>query len=1173
MVLSTLGGAKKRTADLYSAASNGDLKGARMALEKGADINKLNPESSETALHAAAANDDLQMVDLLLAAGATVNLLRGDGRTALMQAAEFADELVIDRLLAAGADINLIQQETGLGAFAFALNRLRMDIARHLLACGAKPVYGNIETLPLAVVEHGDLEFIKVIEARGGVVVPEDKKGRVAFVAARNLDGEVLDYVLAHGAVVNHGNDFNYTPILLAVLNNHVELVERYLARGDDPDVLDIDRETALSLAIENEHFEIVRILRAHGAQRRDYPGLTDEQAMLQAAQDGALGTILKLRDAGVSINVVDEKGNTPLMRATRAGHLGVVRSLFHLGADIDRRNQSGDSATTIANELGDQNLIATMKEFVAEDAVPEMMRHLGLGGIYDVGGMLFGRLSHPFKQNPPYGDSSEEETDDEPSLEGKLRLLQIQLENGLVAERLGEKGVEEVESLIAQLRARPDVAEGAHEKIDELIETLRQINFAHYADEAVDEDELQDGETDTQSPLFEAIESGDIQAIKRCLQGGEDPNEVDEVGNTPLSAAVSSGATEIVALLISEGAQANEELPDGNSLLEEAIENWAHEDDVEIKRHRREIIEILLRTAPSEDSSSLMQVVFLTAAGGQPDIIEIFRKQGITVDPDFSVQSDVPLLYFLVSAGDQSFELVKGMLALGANPDCRNRGGLPVVSMAIRGGALEIADALLDAGADVMARNNAGALPYDLAVIYGHIEFAQNLIVRMNTVVREVDHQDEEGRTALMRAVMNVDASAVQRLLAAGVDATRRDMRGHSPLSYAVCNDLDDIIAILRKAGLEQMEVDPKDGKLAILRAAANGAVGTVLDLLDSGVPVDTVDEDGLVVNVGNTALLAAEVHPGLIQLLVKRGADVNHRNNAGDTAYMIAAASNRELIKQTLVTLGSQVENSDEEAHDELFEASENEGDDAEAAAEAAADADLFDAVQFGDAKQVRQLIRNGADINVTKDDGVSALSFAMMKLSDKAMSRRQRRDSEQIINDLLEQRPVIRTETYSPLHVAATFKRVDLLNRILRLGVDVNQTSQGDASALLLSLLKPGDESMNVDDSCAESLLDAGCDPTLRHESGAIALHAAALSGCVSIIKRLLEMRPMDVDAVDNEGNTPLICAAQTGQADAAKLLLERGANRALCDKDGKTAMDYALEAVYPEVAALL
>ena len=753
MVFSILGGARKRAADLYSAASNGDLKGARKALEMGADINKLDPRFSETALHAAAANDDLQMVDFLLAAGATVNLPRGDGRTALMQAAEFASKLVIDHLLVAGADINLVQEETGLGVFAFALNRLQMDIARHLLACGAKPVYGNIETLPLAVVEHGDLEFIKAIEARGGSVVPEDMKGRVAFVAARNPDGEVLDYVLAHGADVNHDNDFNYTPLLLAVLNNHVELVKRYLARGDDPDALDIDRETALSLAIENEYHEIVRILRTHGAQRRDYPGLTDEQNMLQAAQDGALGTILKLRDAGVSLNVEDGEGNTPLMRATRAGHLGVVRSLYHLGADIDHRNPSGASATSIANELDDRNLIATMKEFVAEDAIPEEMRGLPLAGLYDMGGMMFGRLSHPFKENPPYGDSSEEETNDVPSLVEKLKMLRELIENAHVAERLGEQGVEKIESMIAQLGARPDVPEEDHKKIDELIEALRQITLSQLADE-VDDD--------------------------------------------------------------------------------------ADESLVEIEE--------------------------------------------------------------------------------------------------------EMSD----------------------------------------------DHFEESGN--------------------------------------------------------------------------------------------EDEDEDAVV-------------------------------------------------------------------------------------------DADLLDAVRYGDSRRIRQLIRNGTDVNATNSDGVSALSFAMMKFSNKAMSRRQRRDNEQIINDLLDQHPVIGTGTYSPLHVAVAFKRVDLLSRILRLGADANQTTDGGTSALLLSLLNPGDGSTTTDESCAEYLLDSGCDPTLRHESGVIALHVAALNGCVSIIKRLLDMRPMDVDTVDAEGNTPLICAAQMGQADAAKLLLDRGADRSLCDKDGKTAKDHALEGSHTEVAALL
>jgi len=78
-----------------------------------------------------------------------------------------------------------------------------------------------------------------------------------------------------------------------------------------------------------------------------------------------------------------------------------VVRSLYHLGADIDHRNHAGQSATALAAEINDANFVATMKEFVAEDTIPEGMRGFPLGGIFELGDTLVGRLSIPAKIRP----------------------------------------------------------------------------------------------------------------------------------------------------------------------------------------------------------------------------------------------------------------------------------------------------------------------------------------------------------------------------------------------------------------------------------------------------------------------------------------------------------------------------------------------------------------------------------------------------------------------------------------------------------------------------------------------------------------------------------------------------------------------------------------------------
>lgn len=57
------------------------------------------------------------------------------------------------------------------------------------------------------------------------------------------------------------------------------------------------------------------------------------------------------------------------------------------------------------------------------------------------------------------------------------------------------------------------------------------------------------------------------------------------------------------------------------------------------------------------------------------------------------------------------------------------------------------------------------------------------------------------------------------------------------------------------------------------------------------------------------------------------------------------------------------------------------------------------------------------------------------------------------------------------------------------------------------------------------------------------------------------RVLLLHGADVDALDEHGQTALMIAAQHGEFECVRLLLEAGADRALKDKRGKTALDHA------------
>ena len=77
---------------------------------------------------------------------------------------------------------------------------------------------------------------------------------------------------------------------------------------------------------------------------------------------------------------------------------------------------------------------------------------------------------------------------------------------------------------------------------------------------------------------------------------------------------------------------------------------------------------------------------------------------------------------------------------------------------------------------------------------------------------------------------------------------------------------------------------------------------------------------------------------------------------------------------------------------------------------------------------------------------------------------------------------------------------------------------------------------------------------------------ALHAAASGGNEDVINFLLEQR-MDINALTPDGWTPLFIAARDGQAEAAKLLVYRGADLNLQTDLGSSALVMAVTQPYP------
>ena len=163
------------------------------------------------------------------------------------------------------------------------------------------------------------------------------------------------------------------------------------------------------------------------------------------------------------------------------------------------------------------------------------------------------------------------------------------------------------------------------------------------------------------------------------------------------------------------------------------------------------------------------------------------------------------------------------------------------------------------------------------------------------------------------------------------------------------------------------------------------------------------------------------------------------------------------------------------------------------------------VADAAERGDKAAVRELLKDGADVNAAQGDGMSALHWAA-----------ERGDAE-LAEILLYAGANVTAQTrigqYTPLHIAG---------------------KNGSAAV-------------------AKTLLKAGANVNARTStSGVTPLHLAASSGSAEMINALIDAKA-DVNAKENEaGQTPLIFAAGLDRVDAIKALLARGADASITTK---------------------
>jgi len=682
---------------------------------------------------------------------------------------------------------------------------------------------------------------------------------------------------------------------------------------------------------------------------------------------------------------------------------------------------------------------------------------------------------------------------------------------------------------------------------------------------------------------VVHAAQSGDEAAVRAWVAGGGDVNETLEVFGAEyrlLACAAEGGHEDVVDLLLQLGAEVNWQCGVGGASALLAAAEYG----------RPAVVLRLLRAGAdmAMRNDSGQTALQLAKRSGNAACVDAFRRYleemrdqrqaaggaGDASSADAAAPSPqgggegravLPGEAVKAALREGNEPALLAWLGGGGRVNATYDDDATLLMNAASFGRDHVVELLLGAGAEIDLQDNNGWTALMYAALDGQSTVAYNLWRHG----ADIDLQDSEGLTALMHAARAGHPAVVSQLLRAGADMTARDEFGTTALEMAKEKGHAECVRALEEHAEAAMSAPtrPVSPALAVeeggavlppevVSAVADSEEPALLEWLGGGGRVNATYEEGDA--TGLTLLMTAATygHERLIDLLLQRGAAIDHQTSNGWTALTHAAINGETAVVRRLLQAGADVavrsssvataaggktalEWAEEKGHAECVRTFEE-----HAAAEAAArEAARAAEAAASEAARVKAEFYAARQALIAGDE--PAL-LAWLEAGGQVNAMPSQRDLTLLMN-------------------AAHLGQERVVELLLQHGAEIDMESSKGVTALMLAT------------ACGharvvELLLQRGAQVDMQNSSGNTALKSAAQEGHERVVEMLLR-HSAEVNLQDSDGATALMGAAQHGHERVVDLLIRHGAEVNLQRSEGWTALMFAAHEGCPAVVRRL